>query len=461
MDTDRLESVYFEGIGGIGMSALARYFAGMGVKISGYDRTPTPLTDELISEGMSIHFEERPDLIPDDTGLVIYTPAIPSSNTELKHVVERNLPLRKRSEVLGMISDKGRTIALAGTHGKTTTSTLVAHILKSAGTEFFAFLGGISKNYSSNFINSRPGQRITSSAWIVAEADEFDRSFLHLHPSIAVITSADADHLDVYGSAADMNQTYRQFTGNVRPGGALIMKKGVNVVPLRGDETEVFSYAVDEPADYRAINIKVNNGHYLFDLQVPSGIIKDFSTGIPGRFNLENSITALAVAHRVGIGETVMKNSLSTFTGVRRRFDFHIRRPDFVFLDDYAHHPEELKASISAVKEVYPGKRITGVFQPHLYSRTRDFADSFAASLGLLDEVILLDIYPAREEPVEGITSGWLLNKIRSGNKMLCRKDQLVGELLQRRPEVLITLGAGDIDTMIEPIKKAFEKTER
>jgi UDP-N-acetylmuramate--alanine ligase len=458
MNIDKLKSVYLLGIGGIGMSALARYFNSQGVKISGYDKTSTPLTDQLRNEGMNIHFEENISLIPEGIEFVVYTPAIPSNHKELNYFIQKKLPIRKRAEVLGLISGKGKTIAVAGTHGKTTTSTLIAHILKVAGIHFIGFLGGISKNYGSNFIITSPHHHITTSTFIVVEADEFDKSFLQLHPSVAVITSADADHLDIYGSLDDMEKTYREFTGKLKPGGDLILKNGVNIDPLNRAETFVYSYDVEKEADYFAINLRVSNGTYFFDLRTPAGFINELTVGIPGRFNLENAIAALSVAHRMGIAEEVRRDSLKSYRGVQRRFDLHCKRPGFVYMDDYAHHPEELKACIGAIKEVYPDKKITGVFQPHLFSRTRDFADAFARSLELLDEIILLDIYPARETPIEGIDSAMLLNKIRSKNKTLCTKENLVEELIVRKPEVLLTLGAGDIDQMVSPVIKAFEK---
>ena len=458
MNIDQLKSVYLLGIGGIGMSALARYFNSGGVRIFGYDKTSTPLTDQLLNEGMNIHFEENIDLIPEKIDLVVYTPAIPPSQKELKYILQKKLPLKKRAEVLGMISGQGKTIAVAGTHGKTTTATLIAHILKGAELNFLAFLGGISKNYGSNFISSSTHQLINSSTFIVAEADEFDRSFLQLQPSIAVITSTDADHMDIYSSLHEMKETYRDFTGKVKPGGDLIIKKGVNIDPVNGAGTKVFSYDIEDNADYYATHLNVNNGAYFFDLKTPVGMIQELTVGIPGRFNLENAIAALSVAHRLGIPEGVMRDSLKSFRGVQRRFDLHCQRPGFVYMDDYAHHPEELKACIGAVKEVFPDKKITGVFQPHLFSRTRDFADAFARSLEMLDEIILLDIYPARETPIEGVDSVMLLNKIRSKNKSLCTKENLIDELILRNPEVLLTLGAGDIDQFVSPIIEAFEK---
>ena len=377
MNIDQLKSVYLLGIGGIGMSALARYFKTRGVKISGYDKTSTSLTDQLINEGMNIHFEENINLIPDEIDLVVYTPAIPSGNKELDHLIQKKLPLKKRAEVLGMISGKGKTIAVAGTHGKTTTATLIAHILKIAGIPFMGFLGGISKNYGSNFISSslphrgvypaecgaprnKAHQFISSSTYFVVEADEFDKSFLQLHPSIAVITSTDADHLDIYGSLRDMKNTYREFTGKLNPGGNLILKKGLDIGPLKGTEINVFSYDVKDEADYFATHLKVNYGTYFFDLHTPAGMIHELTVGIPGRFNLENAIAALSVAHRMGIPEEMIRDSLKSYMGVQRRFDLHCQRPGFVYIDDYAHHPEELKACIGAVKEVYPGKKDHG-----------------------------------------------------------------------------------------------------
>jgi UDP-N-acetylmuramate--alanine ligase len=458
MNVDQLKSVYLLGIGGIGMSALARYFNARGVKISGYDKTSTPFTDQLAEEGMDIHFEEDISRIPEEVDLVVYTPAIPAGHKELDYFIRKNLPVKKRAEVLGMITGKGKTVAISGTHGKTTTATLIAHILKVAGADLMAFLGGISKNYGSNFISSSPGQFISASTYFVVEADEFDKSFLQLRPSVAVITSADADHLDIYRTLGDMKATYREFAGKVDPGGHLIIKKGVDLGPIKSETVNVMSYDVEDDADYFATNLKVSNGTYYFDLQTPAGSIKELTVGIPGRFNLENAIAALSVSDRLGIAHEVMRESLKTYRGVQRRFDFHIRRPDFVYMDDYAHHPVELKACIGAVKEVFPDKKITGVFQPHLFSRTRDFADAFARSLEMLDEIILLEIYPARETPIEGIDSTMLLGKIKAKNKSLCIKENLVEELLIRKPEVLLTLGAGDIDQLVSPIIKAFEK---
>lgn len=458
MNIDELKSVYFLGIGGIGMSALARYFSSRGVRIHGYDKTPTALTGQLTDEGMMIHFEEDIGRIPKDIDLFIYTPAIPKDHAELDFILCNDLPLMKRAEILGIISGKGQTIAIAGTHGKTTTATLIAHILKTAGKDMMAFLGGISKNYGTNFFTSPVHQFINSSVYLVVEADEYDRSFLQLQPFVSVVTSMDADHLDIYGTLEDMNNNYIEFAGKLKPGGSLIIRKGLGLGQHTRARETVFTYSTDQDADYTATNLKISNGTYQVDIQTPSGLIRDITVGVPGRFNLENAVAAFSVAHRLEIPEEVIRESIKTFKGVQRRFDIHCNRPDFVYMDDYAHHPEELKAIISAVREVYPGRKVTGVFQPHLYSRTLALADEFAGSLELLDDIILLDIYPAREKPVEGVSSAMLLNRIRSQNKMLCKKENLIEELMARKPEVLLTLGAGDIDQFIGPIVKAFEK---
>ena len=457
MDLKNLKSIFFLGIGGIGMSALARYFKYMGVIVSGYDRTPTTLTDQLIAEGMDIHFSEDPDLLPFQPDLVIYTPAIPKDHPAFMFYRERGILMKKRAEILGHITKKGKTVAVAGSHGKTTTATLITHIFKMAGLDFMAFLGGISKNYGTNFIFSQPHHLTTSPPYYIVEADEYDKSFLHLHPHVALITSADADHLDIYGGLDELRKSFSDFAGNVKEGGTLIIKLALDLSLKDGNRFSVFTYETERSADYHAENLEVKKGNYLFDLKTPTGIIGKISVGIPGRFNLENAIGASAVAHQMGIKDEVIRESLLTYQGVKRRFDFQIKRADFIYMDDYAHHPEELKACISAVKEIYPGKKITGVFQPHLYSRTRDLADDFARSLEFLDEIILLDIYPARENPIPGVDSSMILDKIRTHRKSLCTKEKLPGELMARRPEVLLTLGAGDIDQLVEPIKQLFE----
>ena len=463
MRAGEISSVYFLGIGGIGMSALARYFLYLGSKVSGYDKTPTPLTKQLGSEGMDIHYDENPDLIPHDTELVIYTPAIPSDHKEYRFILEKKLKMMKRSEVLGMISSKYFTIAVAGTHGKTTTSALIAHMLKTAGIPHLAFLGGVSKNYGTNFLIETSG---SEPVVCVVEADEFDRSFLALSPDIAIITSADADHLDIYSTHEKMVASFVEFTGRIKKGGSLILKTGVKVKPKKSSSYNVFSYSPDDrkiPAPtgsktFKAAGTFIRNGVYHFDFCSPNDVWKNLTLGLPGLFNLENAVAACSAAFLLGLNSRQIAKALKSFQGVVRRFDFQVKRRGFVYIDDYAHHPEELRACIEAVKEMYPGKRITGVFQPHLYSRTRDLFMEFARSLDLLDEVVLLDIYPAREKPIEGVSSEMILKKLKSKNKLIIEKAELISCLKRLKPSVLITLGAGDIDQYITPIRRAFEK---
>jgi UDP-N-acetylmuramate--alanine ligase len=459
MDIHQYRSVYFLGIGGIGMSALARYFHRNGVMVSGYDKTPTTLTNQLIEEGIPVHFIENPDLVPARPDLVVYTPALPKDHLELQFVIEKGFPLKKRSEVLGMITRDARTIAIAGTHGKTTITTLVAHLLKTAGKDNIAFLGGISKNYHSNLIMSnRSGhQPVGSPAYFIVEADEFDRSFLRLFPDIAVITSADADHLDIYGNINEVRLSFGEFTSHLKKNGTLILKKGVGILPENTGNYTIQTYSLEGDADFYPEKIRLENSRFVFDLVMPLRTIRNITLGLPGKFNLENAIAAAAVAYTIGIQDEEIIRALLTFEGVERRFDFQVIRDDFVYIDDYAHHPEELKACIRAVREIYPGKKITGIFQPHLFSRTRDFADAFARSLELLDELILLEIYPARENPIPGINSAMLLEKVQLQNKKICSKAGLPGELKSRKPEVLLTLGAGDIDQLVKPIRELFK----
>jgi UDP-N-acetylmuramate--alanine ligase len=462
MDNHQYRSVYFLGIGGIGMSSLARYFHRCGVEVSGYDKSPTALTHQLIVEGIPVHFDDNPDLVPDRPDLVIYTPALPEDNHELQFVIAQGFLLKKRSEVLGMITRNAKTIAIAGTHGKTTITTLVAHLLKTAGTDSIAFLGGISKNYHSNFITSGLSDHLSagSPAYYIVEADEFDRSFLRLFPDIAVITSADADHLDVYGNIDEVRLSFGEFTSHIRKNGTLIQKKGIGIIPEKAGNYTLQTYHLEGDADFFPENIRLKNSRYIFDLVTPARTIRNIIFGLPGKFNLENAIAAAAVAYTAGIPDEVIAQSLLTFEGVERRFDFQVIRDDFVYIDDYAHHPEELKACIYAVREIYPSKKITGIFQPHLFTRTRDFADSFARSLELLDKLILLEIYPARENPVAGIDSAMLLEKVQLQNKKICSKSDLPGELRSGKPEVLLTLGAGDIDQLVKPIRELFTNKE-
>ena len=460
LQLEKIQNIYFIGIGGIGMSALARYFNAKGKLVCGYDRTPTTLTDELISEGIDIHFEENITLIPETISkpadinkvLIVYTPAIPGTNKELKYFKENRFEVRKRADILGFITEQKYTIAVAGTHGKTTVSSMVAHIFKYAKMDCTAFLGGISKNYNTNFLftPNKKGQVV------VTEADEYDRSFLTLHPDIAVITAIDADHLDIYGDFSKMEEAYRLFSGQIKENGKLIIKKGLQP-GNKIQHASITTYSLSSPADYYAENITIENGQYIFDVISPLGNIIAMKSGSPGLHNLENTIAAIAVAQTMGIKTHSIKEAISSFKGVKRRFEYKIKTDKMIFIDDYAHHPAEIKACISAVRELYPHKKITGIFQPHLYSRTRDFADEFARSLEMLDELILLEIYPARELPVEGVNAKMLFDKIKLVNKQLCKKNELIG-LIDKNVEVLLTLGAGDIDQLIEPIKNKFEK---
>lgn len=437
------------------MSALARYFKAMGKEVYGYDKTPTGLTGELIAEGIHIHFEEDVDFInakvqtsnwKPETVLVVYTPAVPKSHSEYILFNDKlGFNIRKRAEVLGMITEDSRTVAVAGTHGKTTTSSMIAHILKTAGVDCSAFLGGITKNYNTNLLLSNELQTP-----IVVEADEYDRSFLTLHPDVAVITSLDADHLDIYGDKKYMEESYSLFSNQVKAGGKLIVKK--EITELKSKNSSI-SYSAKTKADFYAKDIVIKNGEYNYDVVAYAEIIGKIILGIPGFHNVENSVAAVAAAKQLNISNESIQKALNTFKGVKRRFDYQVRTKEIVFIDDYAHHPEELRACISSVKEMYPDKKITGVFQPHLYTRTRDFADGFAQSLDLLDEAILLDIYPARELPIQGVTSSMLLDKMKLKNKSLSSKAELVNDISKRKIEVLLTLGAGDIDTMVAPLK--------
>ncbi len=475
MELNKIHSVYFLGIGGIGMSALARYFNAMGKKVAGYDKTSTKLTDELIAEGIDIHFEDHIRNIPKyfkelpfdtDNILIVFTPAVPLDHSEYVFFNLNGFNIKKRAEVLGMITQSAHTIAVAGTHGKTTTSSLTAHILKSAGLDPSAFLGGITQNYNTNLLlssklkNSQlptPDSQLPTpdSELIVVEADEYDRSFLTLHPEIAVITSVDADHLDIYGDTGQVEESFSLFAKQVKS--TLILKK--NIVSKVNPEKKPITYSVnDESADYFAKDIKIANGFYSYSIVTPTAIFENLLMGLPGLHNVENSLAAVAIACQLNISEEIIRKALASFKGVKRRFDYHIKTSDLVYIDDYAHHPEELKAAISSAKEMYPGKKITGIFQPHLFSRTRDFADDFARSLDLLDECILLEIYPARESPIAGVSSQMLLDKMRSSNKCICQKSELIGEIGKRKFEVLMTMGAGDIDMFVEPIKNELTK---
>ena len=445
-----MKNVYFIGIGGIGMSAIARYFKHAGCNVSGYDRTPTKLTAALEAEGIRIHYEERPDLIPTeiDETLVIYTPAIPAQMKELVMVFEKGYRVVKRSRALGEIASSQKCLAISGTHGKTTTSTLLAHILNHSGEGCNAFLGGISKNYHTNLLLSK-------NPVLVAEADEFDRSFLQLFPDIAAITSCDADHLDIYSDHDHVKGAFREFASQVK--GALVVRKGVDVE--FETKARIYTYSYDEQADFYASEIKVDEcGYFHFTLHYPMGEIEDCTVGIPGWINVENGIAAAAVALLHGTSPQMVKSALATFSGVERRFDIHLNTPKCSYIDDYAHHPKEISAAISSIRNIFPGRRLCAIFQPHLFTRTRDFYREFAESLSALDELILLPIYPARELPIEGVSSEMILELVTIPDKKIVLKEELMKELELRDIDILITLGAGDINTFIEPITELLNK---
>ncbi len=443
MNLNQIHNVYFIGIGGIGMSALARYFQNVGKKVSGYDKTPTTLTDELIADGMDIHFEDNINLIPTDfyceNTLVIVTPAVPVTHSEWNYFVERDYNIKKRAEVLGIITKDTFCFAVAGTHGKTTTSSILGHILYESGADVTAFLGGIVENYHSNLIGT--GKTVT-----VVEADEFDRSFLHLHPNIACVTSMDADHLDIYGDKAAIEDSFREFADKVQDKGNLFVPKGMD---LHG-----VSIAINEEASFKAHNIRIENSSYVFDVQTPTETISNIVFGLPGHHNLMNALMALAMAKTYGTSSDAIKNALATFKGVQRRFSYQIKTDNLVYIDDYAHHPTEINAVHQAVRELYPNQKVLAVFQPHLFSRTKDFVDDFAKSLSQFDEVLMLDIYPARELPIPGITSSWLLEKMNNKNKKLVSKEKLIEAILESDAKVIVTIGAGDIGELVPSIKK-------
>ena len=444
-----MKNVYFIGIGGIGMSAIARYFKHAGYCVSGYDRTPSKLTAALESEGIEIHYEERPDLVPADIDetLVIYTPAIPKEMKELVLVFEKGYKVVKRSRALGEIASEQKCLAIAGTHGKTTTSTLLAHILTHCEEGCNAFLGGISKNYHTNLLLSK-------NPVLVAEADEFDRSFLQLYPDIAAITSCDADHLDIYSDHDHVKGAFREFASQVK--GALVVKKGIDI--NFETKAKVYTYSYNEEADFYATGITVDEcGYFHFTLHSPMGNIEGCTVGIPGWVNVENGIAAAAVALLHGTSPEDVKRGLATFEGVERRFDIHLNTPKCSYIDDYAHHPKEISAAISSIRDIFPGRRLCGIFQPHLFTRTRDFYQEFAQSLSTLDELILLPIYPARELPIEGVCSEMIFDLVTIENKKIVSKDNLLKEIESRDIDILITLGAGDINLFIEPLTEILK----
>ncbi len=457
MDLWNISSVYFIGAGGIGMSALIRYFLSKGKQVAGYDRTSSDLTEELNREGAAIHYEDNIELIPEAfkspaSTLVVYTPAVPNSHTELTWFRDNCFEILKRSQVLGEITKTAKGLCVAGTHGKTTTSSMIAHLLKQSHLDCNAFLGGIVKNYDSNLMLS------DTSELTVIEADEFDRSFHWLTPYMAIITSADPDHLDIYGTSEAYRESFEHFTSLIRQDGTLIMRKGIPVTPRLQSGTKFYTYSASEGGDFHAENIRIANGEISFDFVAPDTHIDNVKLGVPIKVNIENGIAAMAIAWLNGATADEMKAAMLSFQGSKRRFDFHLKKDNIVLIDDYAHHPAELRESILSVKELYADKKVTGIFQPHLYSRTRDFADDFAASLSLLDELILLDIYPAREEPIPGITSQIIFDKVTILNKTLCRKEELTDLMANGTYEVVLMLGAGDIDRLVQPVKQLLDK---
>jgi UDP-N-acetylmuramate--alanine ligase len=446
MNLNQIHNVYFIGIGGIGMSALARYFQYIGKKVVGYDKTPTQLTDELQAIGLEIHFEDNIHLIPEDfyveNTLVIVTPAVPVSHSEWNYFIEREYNIKKRAEVLGIITKDTYCFAVAGTHGKTTTSSILGHVLYESGVDVTAFLGGIVENYNSNLIGS--GKTVT-----VVEADEFDRSFLHLHPNVSCVTSMDADHLDIYGDEASIEESFREFAAKTSSENLYVIKG----LPLEGN-----TIGVNNDADFSVQNIRIENGFYVFDVKTPNEVVRNVKFGLPGHHNLTNALLAFAMAKSYGVSNEKISAALASFKGVRRRFSFQIREEKLVYIDDYAHHPTEINAVHQAVRELYPGKKIIAAFQPHLFSRTKDFVDGFAESLSKFDEILLMEIYPARELPMEGVNSTWLLSKIDNPNKKLVNKDQLFTSFENSDAEVFITIGAGDIGELVKDLKKALHE---
>jgi len=441
---ENIKHIYFIGIGGIGMSALARYFHKKGITVSGYDKTKTELTESLEKEGMNIHYTDDVTMIPSSIDYVVITPAIPKDLKEWKYLKEKGIKITKRSEVLGLISRNSQCLAVAGTHGKTTTTTLLTHILKSSGIDCTAFLGGIAVNYNSNYIEG-------NSDIVVVEADEYDRSFLQLQPVGTIVTAMDADHLEIYGDAETMRNAYREFISKTRKGGKVICKEGLNVPA--SDSFSVSTYGIGKGTN-KSENVKVEEGYFVFDYSGEKATIKNIRFTMPGRHNVENATAAISLALEFGATEEGIRNALSGFKGIKRRFEFLIREENKVMIDDYAHHPEELKAAVSAARELYPGKKLTGVFQPHLFTRTRDFAGEFANSLDQLDEALLLDIYPARELPIEGVTSQLLLDKMKLVKKKRVTKEELIQNASSAKWEVLLMMGAGDIDRLLDPVKK-------
>jgi len=447
MNLNQIHNVYFIGIGGIGMSALARYFKSIGKNVSGYDKTETELTNELIESGIDVHYKDEISLIPTDyfieNTLVVITPAVPTTHSQWNYFLEREFVVKKRAEVLGLITKDTFCFAVAGTHGKTTTSSILGHILYQSGADVTSFLGGIVENYNSNLIGS--GKTIT-----VVEADEFDRSFLHLYPNIACVTSMDADHLDIYGDSAAIEASFLEFANKITDKSQLFIAKNLDL--------EGVTVAVNDIADYKAFNVRIDNGNYVFDVQTPTEVISNLQFGLPGKHNLTNALMALAMAKTFGTSNEDIATALKSFKGIKRRFSYQIKESNLVYIDDYAHHPTEIDAVYQAVSELYPNQKVLAIFQPHLFSRTKDFASGFAKSLSKFDEVLLLDIYPARELPIEGITSSWLLDKMSNEHKKVVSKTDLIAQILKSEAKIIVTIGAGDIGELVPSIKQALQK---
>lgn len=441
---EHIKNIYFIGIGGIGMSALARYFKFLGKEVAGYDKNPTQITKDLQDLGIDIHFDEDVNHIPEiyktkEDTLIVYTPAIPAAHQELCFYQKHDFSIKKRAEVLGIITKSVYTLAVAGTHGKTTTTAILAHLLKESGAKVTAFLGGISNNFNSNLV-------LEGNEVVVVEADEFDRSFLQLYPDIAAITSMDADHLDIYEKANALEASFNDFAAKAKD--HLLIKNGL---PVDG-----ITFGIEDDSDYSAINIHIDSGTYVFDLRTPNQLVRSMRFDLPGKHNLLNAITAFAIANLYGSPTESLVKALSTFEGVQRRFSYQIKREDLIFIDDYAHHPTEINALHQAVREMHPGKKVLAVFQPHLYSRTQDFASDFAESLSQFDQLLLMDIYPARELPIEGVTSQWLLDMVSIEDKQLVLREHLIDQIMKSDAQVVLTVGAGDIGEEVSSIKKAL-----
>lgn len=452
-DLNTYKNIYFLGIGGIGMSALARYFHFKGFHVAGYDKTPSPLTDELQKEGISIHFEDFGPSIPapfsnKEETLVVFTPAIPQNLGEYLHIKHKEFTLLKRAQVLGLITKNSKGLGVAGTHGKTTTSTMLTHILNESSLKCNAFLGGISSNFSSNFVSDE------HSELTVIEADEFDRSFLQLHPFATIITSTDADHLDIYGDAKTFLEGFQLYANQIDKNGLIVLRKGLELK----SETPIQSYAINESADFEGKNLRIENGKFFMDVTAPNFSWDNVELGLPGIHNAENGLACIALASFLGLSEEEIRFGLKTFKGVKRRFEYQIRTEKLVYIDDYAHHPTEIKALIDSVKLIYPGKKITGIFQPHLFSRTRDFIDAFASELSKIDELILMPIYPARELPMEGITSELLLSKCTNSDKKVLSPQEAVERIKSISEGIVLTIGAGDIDRIVPLINAELTK---